>query len=164
MPDYDMPDRFRDAMAPLASSVTVVTTEGVDGRAGVTVSTMCSLSLEPPSVIVCVHNMSQALNPILGNGHFAANVLAEDQSRVAMAFAGQLEEFRHDRFGIADWGQLVTGAPVLPGAMAIFDCNLVDRKPFGSHVILIGEVIEVASNAVSPLVYSDRSFKKLKAA
>lgn len=164
MSSQDMPDRFRNAMAPLASSVTVVTTDGAKGKAGVTVSTMCSLSLEPPSVVVCVHNMSQALEPIVGNGHFSANVLSEDQSRVAMAFAGQIEEYRDDRFASAEWEQLVTGAPVLKGAMAAFDCNLVDTKPFGSHVILIGEVVEVASQAVSPLVYSDRSFKKLRVA
>lgn len=164
MSSQDMPNRFRDAMAPLASSVTVVTTGGDHGKAGVTVSTMCSLSLEPPSVIVCVHNMSHALKPILGNGHFVANVLSEDQSVVAKTFAGQVEEYRNDRFAVAEWASLVTGAPVLKDAMAAFDCNLVDRKPFGSHVILIGEVMGVASNAVLPLIYADRSFKKLKAA
>ncbi|MFN3351840.1 flavin reductase family protein, partial [Pseudorhodoplanes sp.] len=98
---HALADRFRDTMRRTASGVAVLTTDGVGGRAGVTVSTLCSLSMEPPSVIACVHRDSRALEIILRNGVFVANVLAEDQEHVAKAFAGMIPELRDNRFGNA---------------------------------------------------------------
>ena len=157
-------DNFRNAMAPIASSVTIVTTDGRFGPAGVTVSTMCSLSLEPPSLIFCVHHQSKALQPILNNRVFAANALADDQQSVAEAFAGRIEKYRRDRFACATWMELATGAPILTDALASFDCRLANHTTFGSHVVLIGEVVDLVSNNASPLIYADRNFHKLIAA
>ena len=95
-------ERFREAMRRTASGVAVLTTDGEAGRAGVTISTLCSLSMEPPSVIACVHQDSSALEALLANRVFAANALTDDQSRVAHAFAGQIPELRDDRFPVHD--------------------------------------------------------------
>jgi cob(II)yrinic acid a,c-diamide reductase len=154
-------DRFRDAMRRTASGVAILTTDGPAGRAGVTISTLCSLSMEPLSVIACVHQDASALETVLANGVFAANALTGDQSRVARAFAGQIPELRENRFGAGTWRTLATGAPVLDGALASFDCRIAEAFTFGTHRILVGEVVEVVDRAGGPLVFSDRSFRQL---
>lgn len=156
-------NRFRDAMRRTASGVTVISTDGPHGRAGVTVSTFCSVSMEPPSVMVSVHRDSRALPIILGNGVFTANALAQDQRRVAEAFAGLIPEFRDDRFAVADWQSMTTGAPALREALASFDCRVARTFEFGSHCILIGEVADVSDSTQTPLVYADRSFCRVMA-
>ena len=131
----DLADRFRETMRRTASGVAILTTEGAAGRAGVTVSTLCSLSMEPPSVVACVHRDNGALDTILANGVFAANVLAEDQEIVAKAFAGMIPEMREDRFASGRWQHLATRAPVLQGALAAFDCRIASTSDFGTHRI-----------------------------
>lgn len=160
----DLADRFRETMRRTASGVAILTTDGAAGRAGITVSTLCSLSMEPPSVVACVHRDNRALETILANGVFAANVLAEDQEIVAKTFAGMIPEMRDDRFASGRWQQLATAAPVLQGALAAFDCKTASTFEFGTHRILIGEVIEVASNTGDPLLFADRNFRRLLAA
>ncbi len=158
------PDHFRDAMSATATGVTVITTDGESGRAGVTVSTLCSLSLEPPSVILCIHRDSRALGPILENGVFSANVLAESQERVADSFAGRIPEFREDRFAAGEWETMTTGAPMLRGAVCAFDCKVAEVFEFGSHRIIAGIVVGLTQTPDLPLVHAQRSYQRLKAA
>ena len=150
---------FRDAMRRTAAGVTVVTTEGAHGRGGLTVSTLCSLSLEPCSVIACVNLQSATLAAIRGNGIFAASILADTQAAVAQAFAGGRPA--EERFGVGAWHPLVTGSPVLEGALASFDCRLVDTHDFGSHCIIIGEVLATMHSDAQPLVHSQRRYHRL---
>jgi flavin reductase (DIM6/NTAB) family NADH-FMN oxidoreductase RutF len=155
-------ERFRAAMRGTASGVAVLATDGSAGRAGVTVSTLCSLSLQPPSVIACVHRDSRALGRIMSNKAFVANVLAEDQKDIAEIFAEPNLGF-DIRFALGEWHTLATGAPALDGAIASFDCRLATTFDFGSHRILIGEVVEVAARRTNPLVYSGRMFQRIRA-
>ena len=134
---------FRQAMGRTASGVTVVTTDGEAGRGGVTVSSLCSLSMEPPSVLFCLNKGSRALETLLGNGVFVANILAHDQHRVADSFAGLIPELREDRFKVAEWDQMQTGAPALHGALCRFDCRIASVFEFGTHHIIAGEVLAV---------------------
>lgn len=157
-------DRFRDSMRRTASGVAILTTDGAKGRAGVTVSTLCSLSMEPPSVIACVHRDNRALETILGNGIFVANVLADDQEHVAKAFAGMIPELRENRFANAEWTTIMSDAPALQGALANFDCRIASTFDFGTHRIVVGEVIEVVSQESDPLLFIDRNFRRLIAA
>lgn len=156
--------QFRDAMSATATGVTVITTDGIAGRAGVTVSTLCSLSLEPPSVILCVHKESRALPPLFENGVFVANVLACGQERVADTFAGRVEELRGNRFGAGEWHSLMTGAPALVGAVCAFDCTVAQVFDFGSHRIIAGVVVGIARTDSAPLVHAQRSYQRLQAA
>jgi len=157
-------EQFRESMRRTASGVAILTTDGAAGRAGLTVSTFCSLSMEPPSVIACVHQGNRALETLLTNGVFAASVLAADQERIALAFAGMIPELRDDRFGSAAWRTLATGAPVLDNALASFDCRVAEGVNFGTHRILIGEVVAISANSGDPLVFADRNFRRLAAA
>jgi flavin reductase len=154
-------DRFREAMRLMATGVSVVTTDGPAGRFGVTVSSMCSLSLDPPSVLACVHHLSPAFKAIVANGVFCANVLAAEQARVSDSFAGRLQELKDDKFACAQWGVLQTGSPVLAGALIAFDCRLSRDVEFGSHRILMGTVIELQAQDGRPLIYSDRAYRSV---
>jgi flavin reductase (DIM6/NTAB) family NADH-FMN oxidoreductase RutF len=153
-------ENVRSAMRRTASGVAVLATDGPGGLAGVTISTLCSLSLEPPSVIACVHRDSRAIPPVLANGLFSANILSEGQEHVASAFAGFIPEHKDDRFGAGHW-VTANGVPRLEGSVASFLCHLADRHAFGTHVILIGRIFDVTASANLPLIYADRSFHNL---
>jgi flavin reductase/cob(II)yrinic acid a,c-diamide reductase len=156
-------DIFRGAMRMTASGVAVVTTDGEAGRAGVTVSSLCSLSMEPPSVVFSVHRDNRGLEKLLANGVFVANVLSDAQERVASSFAGLIPELRDNRFLAGDWSELLTGAPALDGALCNFDCRVASVFDFGSHRIVAGEVLNVRNQAAQPLIFSDRTFRRLAA-
>jgi flavin reductase (DIM6/NTAB) family NADH-FMN oxidoreductase RutF len=156
-------DRFREAMRRMASGVSVVTTDGAAGRFGVTVSSMCSLSLEPPSVLACVHHKSPALQAIIDNGVFCANVLCVEQSRVSDSFAGRLIEMKDNKFACAEWDALATGSPVLRDALIAFDCRLSREVEFGSHRILMGTVVDLIARDGNPLIYADRGYRSIAA-
>jgi flavin reductase (DIM6/NTAB) family NADH-FMN oxidoreductase RutF len=162
MSNEALADAVRSAMRCTASGVAILATDGKAGRAGVTVSTLCSLSLEPPSVIACVHKDSRTLRTVLANGVFSANILAQGQDAVATAFAGPMTD-HHERFAIGGWADL-DGLPRLEGAVASFACRLADSHSFGTHVILIGEIFDVAATDNPPLIYADRAFRSLTAA
>ncbi len=156
-------ETFRDAMRLTASGVAVVTTDGEAGRGGVTVSSLCSLSMAPPSVAFSVHRDNRGLEKLLANGVFVANVLTDAQERVASSFAGLIPEWRDNRFLAGDWSELLTGAPALDGALCNFDCRVASVFDFGSHRIVAGEVLRVRNRAALPLIFSDRSFRRLAA-
>ena len=150
-------DRFLDAMSQAAATVSVATTDGPAGRAGMTVSSLCSLSADPPSLLVCAHHASRALAAILENRRFCVNLLGQDQSFISDTFAGRTEA--EDKFACAEWETLKTGSPVLRGALAAFDCELVQHHRWGTHYVLLGEVRDVACAGVGgPLIYTRRAY------
>ncbi|QRG07495.1 flavin reductase [Xanthobacter dioxanivorans] len=157
---------FRKAMRRMAAGVAVITTDGPAGRAGITVSSLASLCMEPPSVILCIHEKSAALAVIERNGVFVANVLAHHQSLVADAFAGQVPRFRDDKFASAEWHAAASGAPVLAGALMSFDCRLAAHHAYGTHRIVVGEVHAVhgVESDAEPLLYANRAYRRLSAA
>ena len=154
-------DQFIEGMSRAACTVTVVTTDGAAGRAGVTVSAMTSVSADSPSpsLLVCVHHKSAAADAILKNGAFCANVLRDDQSHVSDTFAGRLKTPSGDKFDCAEWRVLKSGAPVLSNALVAFDCHLRNHFQWGSHFIFIGELADIAVNeALPPLIYANRAY------
>lgn len=156
-------DAFKQAMRRTASGVAVVTTDGPAGRAGLTVSSLCSLSMEPPSVVLSIHRGSKALGTVLENGRFVANILSEHQQEVANVFAGFVPEMRENRFAVAEWDELESGLPALGDALCNFECKVADIFDFGSHRIIAGEVLSLRVNETRPLVFCDRGFHQLQA-
>lgn len=157
-------DEFRAAMRRTASAVGVVASDGSHGRVGITVSSLTSLSLKPPSVICCVYRQSKALEALLKNGAFTANFLSAGQSEVAEVFAGLVPDYRDRKFDIGEWQPLVTGAPSLVGSLCSFDCNLARTFEFGTHTIIIGEVIGIKTGDDRPLIFSNRTYYELASA
>ncbi len=154
----DIQERFRLAMRGTVSGVSIVTAAGETGHVGVTVSSLSSLSLEPPSILVAIHEKSYALATIEARKHFAANILSGSQMYLAEIFAGRRPDMRGDRFSHACWRTLASGAPILEHAIAAFDCKLVQVVPFGSHRILLGEVLDLRHSIAPALFYSNGVF------
>lgn len=152
---------FIKAMRCAASGVTVVTTDGKLGRAGLTISAMCSLSADPPAVLVCINRCSHVLGVIHGNGRFCVNLLGQEQRDVAEVFAGRVEALRHDRFACSDWETGPTGSPMLMRALAALDCELSSHSTHGSHDILIGRVKAIRVQQQEPLIYLDRAYHEI---
>ena len=157
-------DDFIHAMSRAAATVSVVTTDGPRGRAGVTVSAMTSVSADgdAPTMLVCVNKGASAAGPILANGCFAINVLEATQQGVADTFAGRTGAA--DRFEGIDWEAGATGAPLLPG-LASFDCDLQQSDLIGTHHVLIGAVRGVRVRETGgPLIYGMRSYLRAEKA
>ncbi len=147
---------FLEGMSRAASSVSAVTTGGVVGKAGVTVSSMCSVSAEPPMLLVCIHHQSPACKAIHENGVFCVNMLKQDQAGVSDIFAGRFNST--DKFSEADWLNGITGAPKLKNALVNFDCHLVAEHRAGSHFVFIGEVADTNIGEGKPLLYGNRGY------
>lgn len=109
-----MKDAFLQGMSRAANSVSVVTTDGVFGRAGVAISAMTSVSVDTPkpTLLVCIHTLSHACEAILKNGVFCANLLGSDQAHVSNSFAGLTDAKGLEKFDCADRDIKQTGAPM----------------------------------------------------
>ena len=159
--DPDLRARFLAGMSHAAATVNVVTTDGPEGRAGVTVSAMSSVSADAPkpTLLVCVHEASQSAGPILKNGVFCVNVLRDDQSYISDTFAGRFREQVPDKFDCATWKTMVTGAPRVIDPLVAFDCRVVSSDLVGTHHVFFGEVQDIFVAATgSPLIYARRAY------
>ena len=155
--------RFIDAMSRAATGVTIVTTTGQDGDFGQTVSAMSSVSADPPMVLVCINRKSRVCAPIERDCIFAINVLRADHRRLADAFAGRPRRGTPYDFTTARWDTGITGAPLLAGSVARFDCTLAAAYPAGTHQIIVGNVVSAEAGAGAPLVYAGRGYGELHA-
>lgn len=150
---------FRDAMSRVIGAVHVVTTDGAAGRRGVTVTSACSVSDDPPTVLVCLNRAQPLNNVFFKNGRFCMNTLSAGQEDLSAAFSGQPPLSQEKRFGMAEWDQMATGAPVLKNALASFDCEIVDSSEIATHSVVIGRVRAVRfADTGSALVYHDRVY------
>lgn len=156
------PPLYRDAMSRYAGHVQIVTTAFEGEKRGVTITAACSVSDNPAMVLACL-NASNPRNEIFRkSGHFALNALAADQAELANVFSGRDPSIPGDRFTEGQWSELVTGSPVLEGALASFDCRLMEVKVMSTHMILFGEVLGVVYGAQKPaLIYMDRGYRSL---
>lgn len=149
------PADFRAAMRRVATGVTVVTSLKDDEPRGITVNAFASVSLEPPSLLICVNREARSYLFISTSRIFCVNVLAGDQRRLAEHFSGKVRE---RQFANIEYEVDRTGAPVLKGTIAHFDCELAYESQFGSHSILIGHVLSCSARAGSPLGYFNGGF------
>jgi flavin reductase (DIM6/NTAB) family NADH-FMN oxidoreductase RutF len=154
-------EQFLEGMSRAACTVSIVTTDGPAGRAGVTVSAMSPVSADTasPSLLVCVHHQSSTATAIRANGVFCVNLLRKEQSEISDIFAGRIKTPSGDKFEGSRWSVLATGSPALAGTLVDFDCTLRKAVRYGSHWILIGELADIALNEPGlPLVYTNRAY------
>ncbi|WP_035452336.1 flavin reductase family protein [Alicyclobacillus herbarius] len=152
------PDTFRRVLARFASGVTVVTMSDGILATGLTVSAFCSVSLNPPYILVCINNTSTALDLVRKSGGFAVHILTEDQADLSKRFASQ----GTDKLAGLTYQSGLYGAPVLDGVLAHLECSLVQEIPAGDHFILIGQVErgDVHRDA-QPLLYFTSQYRQL---
>lgn len=153
-------ENLRQAMRHWATGVTVVASLHDGIRFGMTVSSFTSLSLEPALVMVSLQQGSRTQRAVTDSGVFAVTILAGDQQNLADCFAGHRcdDEFRFD--GIST-DTLVTGAPLFPGGLAWFDCQVFSAYETGTHTLFIGKVVAAHSQEGAPLLYHNRAYRAL---
>ena len=139
---------FRDALGRFATGVTEVTTMGPDGPVGFTANSFSSLSLDPPLVLWSPAKSSQRYPFFAAAEHFAIHVLGQGQADWPRRFSRQGEGFA----GL-DWRTNAEGVPVLPGALARFDCRRHAVHDGGDHLIIVGQVLRLALEEGEPLVF-----------
>jgi flavin reductase ActVB len=151
---------FRRALGQFASGVTVVTTIDAAGQPqGLTASSFCSVSLDPPLVLVCVDNRLSARRAIEESRFFAVSVLAESQEAVSRRFASG----GADKFASSGLVAGTNGAPVVAGALAHIECRLATAHLAGDHTIFVGEVTRLEAAPGRPLLYHESGYHRLEA-
>ncbi|MGH6822275.1 MAG: flavin reductase [Methylocella sp.] len=134
------PAQFRDAMSRVAAAVHIITTDGPAGLAGITATSVASITDEPPMMLFCINKTSPSAGRMISNGAFCINTLAASHAALADIFAGRTGHRLGERFAGGEWTKLATGAPVLRSAAAAFDCRLVEAKSVLTHFVMIGAV------------------------
>jgi flavin reductase ActVB len=152
---------FRDTMGAFASGVTVVTTRDQSGQfVGFTASSFCSLSLDPPLLLVCIQKDADCYAAFMEALAFAVSILAHGQEEIARRFATKAIDKMNGTSVVAGPS---TGLPVITGASAWAECAVRDRLDGGDHTILVAEVIAVDSSDQPPLVRFLREFGRFEA-
>ncbi len=154
-------DRFRRAMSRFATGITVVTSREGEAVHGTTVNAFCSVSLEPPLVLVCLDKATVS-HHFIGTGKvFGVNILKSNQEDVAWALSRKGTpdlEAAHQLVGIP-FITKSTGAPIIVGVQAYLDCRVVQTVEAGDHTIYIGLVEDAGwDEAGAPLVYFRSSY------
>ena len=154
---------FRAAMRELAGGVTIITADGPAGPRGLTATAVCSVSAEPPTLLVCVNRASEGHAAIRAAGAFCVNVTAAEHRPLAEHFAGRGGVRGAERFRLGRWGVLATGAPVLDDALSAFDCRVVQTIDHGTHTVFLGAVLaaRTAGPQRAALLYRAGAFSAL---
>ena len=156
-------DAFKKGMRELVAAVNIITVAHNGSQDGLTATAACSVSAEPPQLLICVNRDTGSHDLIQESCKFALNILARDQEDVAMRFAGMDDADRTERFDLGKWSELVTGTPVLDGALVNFDCEVAKQITIGTHSIFIGHIVasRTGDNGGAPLLYGDGQFTGL---
>ena len=154
------PDEFRSALSRFASGVTVVTARDAAGRFfGITVSAFCSVSLEPPLVLICLENATASRQAVETAGTFVVNVLDSSAADISERFASQLD----DKFDDADFTLNIDGVPILTSSIAVLECRVRNTCDGGDHSIFIGEVEQLSFADGDPLIYFRSDYRTIAA-
>jgi flavin reductase (DIM6/NTAB) family NADH-FMN oxidoreductase RutF len=148
------PDDVRRAMRHLVGAVSVITTGHGEDITGMTVTSVSSLSINPPTLIVSVNRVSSTWPVLKRYGFFGVNVLTADQIEIAERFSGKEGLKGRARFAGGEWVTGISGAPLLVGALTAIDCEVEEVIERHSHAIVIGRVRDlICSNRESALGY-----------
>ena len=152
------PDEFRAALSRFASGITVVTSIDSSGVPhGITVSAFCSVSLEPPLILVCVERTTGSHEALLTTGVFVVNILAAGQDNVSDTFS--LTQI--DKFECVQCRRGIGNVPILEDALVSLECRLHNSFEGGDHTIFVGEVENVTIRDGAPLVYFHGGYRDL---
>ena len=148
---------FKGAMRRLASGVAVAAALGPDGPVGMAATSITSLTVEPPAILLCV-NQSASFHACLAPGaRITVNLLSRHQKDISAAFGGGLPT--GERFTVGRWTPDEQGVPMLDEAQANMSCTIDTLFLFGTHTIVIARVDSVRlSENVDPLIFQNGSY------
>lgn len=157
------PVEQRNGMRHLAAGVSIITATDGSQRAGLTATAVCSVTTDPPRLVVFVNKNVFANALIQASAALAVNVLAGEQEDVARVFAGMVEGVQgEDRFGTGTWTTLVSGAPILENTLSSFDCRVIRMFDESTHHAFLCEVLAVRERSDGEaLVYLNGGFRRI---
>ena len=157
-------EAFRQAMRGIAGTAHLVTTSDAQGAwYGMAATAVTSVSMDPPSLLVCVNREASTRSPIDARGAFCVNVLAADHRDHCSRFGRPAD--RNSRFSHGEWREQ-NGLPYLADAQAAIFCDVAQRVSHGTHIVFIGNVRDIVlpRETANPLIYLDRGYVSLGAA
>lgn len=153
------PAQFRQLLGRFATGVTVLTVRGPDGRpVGMTASSVASVSLNPPLLLVAVSHANDMHAALHATHHFVLNVLAADQETLSRRFAAD----HPDRFSGVAYRENRHGVPVLDGVLASIECVKQRDVPGGDHTVFFGLVLSGSVTDRAPLLYYRGGYSSLR--
>jgi flavin reductase (DIM6/NTAB) family NADH-FMN oxidoreductase RutF len=141
-------------LADFPTGVTIVTAQTPQGPIGITANSFSSVSLDPPLVMWSIGRHSSRFAAFADAEHFAIHVLAVEQADLCRRFARS----GHDFAGI-ELTHSREGSPLLPGALARFECQIAGRFDAGDHLMLLGRVLRMSAREGEPMVFSGGRFR-----
>lgn len=142
-----------------ASGVTVVTTKAADGSdQGMTVSAFCSVSLDPPLVLICIEKPASAYDALIAAPGFVVNILSAGQEQIARRFS--IVDI--DRFEGVGYSRSQSGFAVLDDVLGVIECNSFAIHDAGDHTIIVGEVEAARAETGTPLLYYRGGYAQLE--
>lgn len=156
----DVADALRTGLRSLAKAVAVITCRHEGVRYAMAATAISELSLDPPSMLVCINREASLYTPFVMRANFCINILHSSQTEISVRCGGQTRG--EDRFALGKWRESSLGAPWLEDAQASFVCRNAAMTEFGTHGIFVGEVVEVfGRDRVDPLVYMDGRYGRV---
>lgn len=152
-------DLFRNVVGHFASGVTIVTARAAGRDHGTTTSAVCSLSLEPPMVLVCLNQTSETQAAVRSSGRFAINILGADQGDTAYRFATKLGAAKFDSVGVHAGGR---GVPLIDDALAHIECRVTAMVTAATHTVFLAEVEGAGVSGGMPLTYFRGTFGRFE--
>lgn len=150
-------DTFRDTMRRFPATVTIITGQMDGSDHGMTATAVTSVSMEPPSLVVCLNNRTLLHEILLSSPYFTVNVLAQGHEDMANAFAGKIAP--EERFALEGWARNKHGLMQLSTAQANVTCKRMAAMPYGTHTMFVGQVqaARVSDDAAS-LIYENAKY------
>ena len=154
------PGEYRNAIGRFLTGVTVITTAHCGTLHGITASAVASLSIDPPTLLVCLNKQSATRVAVAAAGRFVINMLAAEQADLSLHFASKSP----DKFVRMQVESSPHGLPRLPGAIASIDCRVMSEVDGGTHSIFIGRAETAATADAPPLGYFRGRFVQVETA
>jgi flavin reductase (DIM6/NTAB) family NADH-FMN oxidoreductase RutF len=150
----EIANALRTGLRALAKAVTVISCRHGDTRYAMTATAVNELSMDPPSMLICVNKSAGLFIPLAAGANFCINILEASQAEISAICSGKVRG--EARFAVGSWGDSTLGPPYLQEAQASFVCRNVSKQEFGTHGIFVGQVEQVYMREQNnPLVYMD---------
>jgi flavin reductase (DIM6/NTAB) family NADH-FMN oxidoreductase RutF len=153
---------LRQALRRLAKAVVIITCRHEGQRYAMAATAVSELSLDPPSLLICVNQTASLHPPLAAGAPFAINILHHGQENIASRCSGPIKG--EERFNEGTWSEGTLAVPCLAGAQASIVCRNVDRLAHGTHTVFIGDVEQVLLDGIpDPLIYIDGRYTRAMA-
>jgi flavin reductase (DIM6/NTAB) family NADH-FMN oxidoreductase RutF len=162
MHEANLSAQMKWALRRLAKAVVVITCKFEGGRFAMAATAVSELSMDPPSLLICVNRSASLFAPLTAGADFCVNILHSSHEAVSVACSGKLQG--EARFGEGQWAESEgLDLPYLVDSQASFACRNTQRVEYGTHGIFIGEVVRVMSHGpVDPLIYVDGRYASVQ--